>query len=148
VRYRIAEFEIDARRRELRRGGSLIRTEPKVLDAILHLVANRDRVVTKAELLDLLWPSEDVMEGALTVCIHRARRALTDGTGTRSSLIETVPRRGYRLAADVVELPAHPPASPRRSRRRRPASWGVPKSSRRSRPLCARRPSRSCAAWS
>ncbi len=102
VTYRFGSFEIDADRRELRRGDAPVDVQPKVLDVIVHLVRERDRVVSREELLDALWGDTAVSEGVLTTAVHAARSALDD-SASRGWAIKTVARRGYRFAAPVVE---------------------------------------------
>jgi hypothetical protein len=69
-----------------------------VFDLVAYLVRHRDRTVSKDELLERLWPDRDVQEGALAVCVHRARR-IVEENGSRA--IGTEARRGYRFVAPV-----------------------------------------------
>jgi hypothetical protein len=69
-----------------------------VFDLVAYLVRHRDRTVPKDELLERLWPDRQVQEGALAVCVHRARR-LVEEDGSRAILTEA--RRGYRFVAPV-----------------------------------------------
>ena len=94
--YVFADCELDCERRELRRNGTAIHLEPQVFDVLVHLVRNRDRVVTKDELLQAVWNGRVVSEDALTSRISAARRAIGD-TGEDQQLIRTVPRRGFRF---------------------------------------------------
>ncbi|HYD47974.1 MAG TPA: AAA family ATPase [Terriglobales bacterium] len=96
--YHFANISIDEVRRELRRDGVVVPVEPKTFDLILFFMHNPGRMVRKRELLDALWPEQDVFENALNVCIHRARKALGD---IPSSFIKTVARRGYRFTATI-----------------------------------------------
>ncbi|MDP7573356.1 MAG: winged helix-turn-helix domain-containing protein, partial [Myxococcota bacterium] len=85
---------------ELRRRGKSVRLEPKVFDVLLHLIANCDRVVTKDELLDTLWPGEAVSDSVLPRCIAAMRRAVGDSR-TRQQVIATAHGRGYRFVAEL-----------------------------------------------
>ena len=76
--YGFGEFELDGRSYELRRGGEPISLEPKILDLLLHLVRNRERVVSKEELLEAVWPGTVVSDSALTKTISQARAAGID----------------------------------------------------------------------
>ena len=96
------EYELDIGRFELRRGGEPQPVEPQVFDVLHYLVAHRDRVVTKNELLDNVWGDRFVSESALTSRIKAARRLLGDD-GKSQSVIRTADGRGYRFALDVVE---------------------------------------------
>ena len=97
-----ADCELDCERRELRRAGTTVHLEPQVFDVLVHLVTNRDRVVTKDELLQAVWNGRAVSDDALTSRIGAARRAIGD-TGGRQRLIRTVRRRGFRFIGDVRE---------------------------------------------
>ncbi|MEO8037076.1 MAG: winged helix-turn-helix domain-containing protein, partial [Acidobacteriota bacterium] len=58
ILYRFGAFELDVDQYELRRGGETVHVEPRVLDLLIFLVKNRDRVVTKEELLDNVWKAK------------------------------------------------------------------------------------------
>ncbi len=95
-------WELDDELRELRHGENRIQAQPKVLALLLHLVRNRDRVVPKDELLDILWPNETVGESSLTRAIRGARKALED-SGQDQRVIENARGLGYRFIAPVRE---------------------------------------------
>ena len=82
-----------------------VHLEPQVFDVLVHLVRNRDRVVTKDELQQAVWNGRVVSEDALTSRISSARRAIGD-TGEDQRLIRTVQRRGFRFVGDVRETAA------------------------------------------
>lgn len=96
------KFELDRPRRELRRDGKLVEMRPQVFDLLCLLIDERDRVLTKRELLDHLWPDEIVSEYALTSAIKAVRLALGDD-GKTQSWIRTAHGKGYRFAGDVAE---------------------------------------------
>ena len=100
MQLRFHDCEIDSECFELRRKGGLTSLEPKVFDVLLYLLENRDRVVTKQELLDALWPGEAVSDSVLPRCIAAMRRALGD-TRTKQKTIATIHGRGYRFIAEV-----------------------------------------------
>lgn len=100
--YRFADFEIDEERCEIRRCGRPLHAEPKAFELVLYLVRNRGRVVGKEELLEALWPDQDVFEGALSTCVHRARVLLN--SDSRNGPIRNRPRLGYEFVADVVTV--------------------------------------------
>lgn len=100
---RFLEFELDEAQREFRNGDGPIPMEPKTFDLIVHLLRHRDRVVRKEELLNTLWPGQEVFEGVLATCVYRARQAC--GGGERGQrVIRNVPRVGYRFVAEVLEI--------------------------------------------
>lgn len=100
--YLFEDYTLDAGRRELRRGDRLLAVEPKVFDLLAHLVANRDRVIGKDELIAVIWDGRIVSESALTTCINAARNTLGD-SGEAQRLIKTLPRRGIRFVGAVRE---------------------------------------------
>lgn len=103
--YRFAEFEIDVSQQELRRQGSSVRIEPQVFDLIVHLVRNRDRIVSKDELIERIWNGRIISEAALSSRINGARRALGD-SGADQTLIRTLHKRGFRFVGDVQTIEA------------------------------------------
>lgn len=100
VVYRFGAFELHEALYELRREGVRVKLEPKAFDLLAHLVRQRDRVVSKRELLDSVWSGEAVSEAVLHTNVAAARRALGE-EGARSGSIQTVHGRGYRFVAQV-----------------------------------------------
>lgn len=99
--YRFENLALDPDRRELRAAEEMLQLQPRVFDLVLYLVRNRERVVSKDELLDQLWPGVVVVEGALQRAISLARSCLRGACG--SECIRTHARKGYRFTAEVVE---------------------------------------------
>ena len=93
---------LDIARRELRRGTEPVDLEPKVFDLLVFLIRNRDRVVSKDDLLEAIWDGRIVSESAITTRINALRRALGDD-GTRQQLIRTFTRKGVRFIGEVTE---------------------------------------------
>ncbi|HEY7230885.1 MAG TPA: winged helix-turn-helix domain-containing tetratricopeptide repeat protein [Pseudolabrys sp.] len=93
-------YALDSERRELRRGGILIAVEPQVFDLLVYLIENRDRVVSKDDLIASVWGGRIVSESTLTSRINGVRRAIGD-TGKRQSSIRTFARKGFRFIAPV-----------------------------------------------
>jgi len=94
------EYVLDAERRELSRGVEQIAIEPQVFDVLLHLIENRDRVITKDDLIASVWGGRIVSEATLTSRINAARKAVGD-SGEQQALIKTYPRRGFRFVASL-----------------------------------------------
>ncbi len=121
--YRFAGFTLEPAERRLSEGGKPIALTPKVFDTLVLLVERAGHVVSKDELMKLLWPRGFVDESNLTKHIWLIRRALGDGEHD-SRFIETVPKLGYRFGAPVASASAalHPgvaatPASAPHARR-------------------------------
>lgn len=105
MRYTFGDYELDEQLYQLRRTGELVEIEPKVFDLLVYLIEHHDRVVSKDELLDKLWPDQVVSETALTQCIMAARKAVGDD-GARQHTIKTQHGRGYRFVAPVTAVAA------------------------------------------
>jgi len=93
-------LELDTALFELRRGGQAVPLEPQAFDVLAYLVAHRDRVVPKEELMDAVWGGRFVSEAAVTSRIKQARRAVGDD-GQAQRVIRTVHGRGYRFVAPL-----------------------------------------------
>jgi TolB-like protein/DNA-binding winged helix-turn-helix (wHTH) protein len=98
--FRFSDFEIDTARHELRRAGAIVRIEPQVFDLLVHLIRNRDRIVSKDELIDVIWRGRIVSEATLSSRISTARRVLGD-SGNDQSFIRTLYKRGFRFVGEV-----------------------------------------------
>ncbi|MGB8402379.1 winged helix-turn-helix domain-containing tetratricopeptide repeat protein [Bradyrhizobium sp.] len=100
---------LDVGLRELRRGGERVAVEPQVFDLLIYLVENRDRVVTKDDLIAAVWQGRIVSESTLTSRINAARKAVGD-SGREQGVIRTIARKGFRFVGEVrVERAASPP---------------------------------------
>ena len=93
---------LDTQRRELRAGASLVPIEPLVFDLLDFLIRNRDRVVSKDDLLAGVWRGRIVSDSAIAARINAARRAIGD-SGEQQSWIRTIARKGFRFVGDVRE---------------------------------------------
>jgi TolB-like protein len=101
VQFLFEDHVLDIDRRELRRGAQEIPVGPQVFDLLVYLVQNRERVVTKDDLLDAVWSGRFVSESNLTTRINAARKAIGD-SGEEQRLIRTVPRKGFRFVGVVT----------------------------------------------
>jgi DNA-binding winged helix-turn-helix (wHTH) protein len=132
--FRFEDLAIDVDRRELKRGQELIAVEPQVFDLLIYLIRNKDRVVSKDDLIEGVWGGRIVSESTLASRINAVRRAIGD-SGAEQRLIRTVARKGLRfvgeLQPDAVApaAPARPSGVPsatdlrRDTRRRSPAAF-------------------------
>jgi DNA-binding winged helix-turn-helix (wHTH) protein/TolB-like protein len=109
--YEFGPYRADVLNHRLLRAGETVAITPKTLDLLLLLLRHRDRVVSKSELMQELWGDTAVEEANLTQQVFTLRRILGDGPAG-AAYIETVARRGYRLAAEVLEVREDPPVSP------------------------------------
>lgn len=102
---------LDPERRELNRGAEVVAIGPQVFDLLLHLLRNRDRVVSKADLIEGVWGGRIISESTLTSHINAVRRAIGD-SGEEQRLIRTIARKGYRFVGEAQELDAPKGAEP------------------------------------
>ncbi len=93
---------LDPERRELTRASEAVALGPQVFDLLLFLVRNRDRVVSKDDLLDAVWDGRIVSESTVTSHINAVRKAIGDA-GDTQQLVKTIPRKGFRFVGDVKE---------------------------------------------
>ena len=102
--YRFRSCRLDTRRYRVEVDGQPVAVEPKVFDLLLLLIENRDRVVSRDEILDTVWQGRLVSDAALSGCVKAARRAIGDD-GARQDLIRTHRGRGFSFVGEVVEEP-------------------------------------------
>ena len=122
--FSFADFEIDVAQHELRRKGEIVAIEPQVFDLLVHLVRNRDRVVSKEELIDVIWQGRVISEATLNSRVSATRRAIGDN-GDDQLFIRTHHKRGFRFVVQVenfvppsdsvAAIPARRPAAVRNS---------------------------------
>ena len=98
--YRFADHLLDSERREIFRGSEPISVEPQVFDVLIYLLENRDRVVTRDDLLATVWNGRIVSDSTLTSRINAARKAIGD-SGRDQRLIRTIARKGFRFVGDA-----------------------------------------------
>lgn len=99
--YRFLEHTLDTGSYVLSSGGdNEVPVEPQVFDLLVYLVEHRERVVTRKELLDKLWPGKVVTDAALSARLKAARKAVGD-SGREQKVIKTIHGRGYQFVANV-----------------------------------------------
>ena len=96
--YRFGPFELDMAKVELRADGEVRSVEPQVFALLALLVENRERLVTKDEILEKVWEGRPVSEAAVASRIKSARKALGDD-GITQRFIRTIHRQGFRFVA-------------------------------------------------
>jgi len=98
--YKFHDFSLDIDRRELRRAGELVSIEPQTFDLLQFLIQNRERVVSKDEIVTAVWNGRIVSESTITSRITDLRHAVGD-TGGQQKVIRTLARKGFRFVAAV-----------------------------------------------
>lgn len=106
---RIRDRRVDLRgRRLLAADGTEVALRPQALDLLCELARHAGEVVTKREVFDRIWPGMVVTDDSLVQAVGDVRRAIGD---EHHAVLQTVPRRGYRLIADEDMQPAAPAAA-------------------------------------
>jgi pimeloyl-ACP methyl ester carboxylesterase len=109
--FRFESCVLDTGRRELRRGPALVDVEPQVFDLLTYLIENRERVVSRDDLIASVWGGRIVSDSTLSTRINAARRAIGDN-GEQQRLIRTMARKGFRFAGEVSEAVASADPAP------------------------------------
>lgn len=106
MRYLFEEYIFDTNLRELHRGADVVSVTPQVFDLLEYLIRNRQRLVSKDDLINAVWNGRVVSDAALTTRLNAARSAIGD-TGEKQRLIKTLPRKGFRFVGAVHEDDGH-----------------------------------------
>lgn len=119
MRFFFDTYALDTDRRELRHHDTRVPLTPQVFDLLDYLLRNRERVVSKDELVSSIWCGRAVTDSAVTTRINALRSALGDH-GKSQHVVRTLPRKGFRFVAEVREetpamRPADSAAAPTRS---------------------------------
>ncbi len=113
--FQVADWLVEPSLNRLSRNGSLSRMRPQLINLLVVLARHAGRTVSKEEILSSVWEGQFIAESAISRCIAELRRSLEDDA-RRPRVLETIPKRGYRLVAPVVFLeqggPAGAPRSP------------------------------------
>ena len=110
MQFSFADHILDTNRRELHRGAAQIALEPQVFDLLTYLVRNRERVVSKDDLIASVWGGRIVSDSTLASRINAARRAVGD-SGKQQTIIRTIARKGIRFVGAVQVRPEGDEAS-------------------------------------
>jgi len=115
--FAVADWTIEPEINTLSRGDITVRLEPKVMKVLLQLAAHHGEVLSKEKLIEAVWPDTFVSDDVLTRCISLLRRQMRDDSHP-PRYIQTIPKVGYRLVADVRSFedlatvePEAPPSS-------------------------------------
>jgi WD40 repeat protein/DNA-binding winged helix-turn-helix (wHTH) protein len=101
--YRIGTLVVDPEAHEVRRDGVLVPVEPQVFDLLVLLIANRQRSLTKDEIVERIWRGRAVSDATLSSRVRSARQVLGDD-GSAQKLIRTIHSRGFRFVGEVEEV--------------------------------------------
>jgi DNA-binding winged helix-turn-helix (wHTH) protein len=102
LRYLFEEYAFDTDRRELHRGADVVSIAPQVFDLLDYLIRNRERVVSKDDLINAIWDGRIISDAALTTRLNVARTVIGD-SGDEQRFIKTLPRKGFRFVGVVHE---------------------------------------------
>ncbi|MGQ7794063.1 winged helix-turn-helix domain-containing protein [Faunimonas sp. B44] len=98
------DFRLDPEKFQLSRCDKPVRLEPQVLSLLIHLVRNRDCMVTKDDIVAAVWQGRPVSDASISSRIRSARQAVEDD-GAGQNVIQTVHGRGFRFIAEVSTVP-------------------------------------------
>jgi DNA-binding winged helix-turn-helix (wHTH) protein len=108
--FQLREWLVEPTLDRISRGGEIVRLRPRAMDVLICLALEAGKLASKQDLIDAVWRTEFVSEHALTQVIAELRSAL--GDNAKSPIyIENIPRRGYRLVAEVTPLVASVPSA-------------------------------------
>ncbi|HUL92660.1 MAG TPA: winged helix-turn-helix domain-containing protein [Burkholderiales bacterium] len=111
-RLRVGEWLLDPATNEISRGSERVHLEPKTVDLLVALASRPNQVVSREELLSQVWSGVVVGDDVLTQGVIKLRKALGD------ALIQTIPKRGYRLTGEVSWHDREPGAARAKAPRR------------------------------
>ncbi len=100
MRYVFADCELDTELRALSRGGHQRSLRPKPFQILIYLIEHRDRVISKQELAEQLWPDQFISDSVIENGILAARRVVGDN-GRAQRIIQTLHGHGYRFVSSV-----------------------------------------------
>jgi adenylate cyclase len=100
VIYGFEDYELDTEQRELRCAGHVVSVEPQIFDLLQYLIGNRERVVSRDDLIAGVWKGRIVSEATLSSRINAVRSAIGDN-GRSQRLIKTLSKKGIRFVGAV-----------------------------------------------
>lgn len=101
--YQFSDFQLDTQTLELRCLGSHLAIEPQVFSLLLVLIENREKVLSRDELIEMIWQGKPLSDSVVSSCVKSARKAIGDD-GKSQKLIKTIHGRGFRFVGNVTEL--------------------------------------------
>lgn len=103
MRYLFEDFAVDIDKRELLRGAEPVSISPQAFDLLVYLIRNRERVISKDDLISAIWGGRIITDAALATRLNSARAAIGD-SGEEQRLIKTLQRKGFRFVGAVQEV--------------------------------------------
>ena len=125
--FRLGDLNVDPQGGEVLGRGGRQQLDPKVMGVLVMLAEHAGHVVARDDLLARLWPNVVVTDEALSRCLYELRRqlSLAGGSDELRAIVETLPKRGYRLNAEVAPLEPHAKATSGSSRQTARIGWGL-----------------------
>jgi len=125
--FRLDVLEIDPREGLVSGPGGREKLDPKVMAVLMLMTRHTGEIVSRDELLARLWPNRVVTDDAVTRCFYVLRRQLSQAGGDRRyrTMIETLPKRGYRLNSGITRLEPRNVTTKWRAGGRRPLAIAV-----------------------
>ncbi len=111
MNFSFGPFTVDTERLELAEGSEVIPLQPQAFSLLVFLIENAQRVVSKDEIIEVVWQGRVVGDGTLNARINALRRALGDD-GASQSMIKTFPRQGFRFVGKLTDTPLASQAAP------------------------------------
>jgi DNA-binding winged helix-turn-helix (wHTH) protein/tetratricopeptide (TPR) repeat protein len=105
--YEFSGFRLEEAQQRLLFNGQPVSLKPKILDLLRYLIQSRGQLIAKDDLMREVWPDTIVEENNITVSMSILRKTLGENRH-KPQFIETVPRRGYRFVAEVIEICTDP----------------------------------------
>ena len=105
MRYLFEEYAFDTDRRELHRGADVVSVAPQVFDLLDYLIRNRERVVSKDDLINAIWNGRIVSDAALTTRLNAARTAIGDSGEEQRLINPPTPFSNRRFQSSAILPP-------------------------------------------
>jgi TolB-like protein/DNA-binding winged helix-turn-helix (wHTH) protein/Flp pilus assembly protein TadD len=121
--FRLGDLRVDPQTGDVTGPGRRVQLDPKVMGVLAMLAERAGQVVPREDLISRLWPGVVVTDDALSRCLYDLRKELAAAGGSDEyrALVETLPKRGYRLNGVAESI--DPPAAPNHVSRRGPWPW-------------------------
>lgn len=110
MKYLIGDWLVDPNTNEITRGMDITRIEPRSMEVLVHLIEHAGEVISRDDIQDQVWGNVSVGQESITNAIIKIRKAFQDDA-RNPRVVETIPKRGYRLIAPIEPVCDPPPAS-------------------------------------